>query len=215
MSQDFIAISPKTDGQRRLVESIRKNQVTLVTAPAGSGKTLLTLYEAIQYQKKQLIRDIIYCRPIVDFESLKGCGFLPGTAQEKLAPILYPIIDNLQVFCSAGFMKYVIDKQKVEPMMLQDLRGRSLNDVFLIADEMQNCEPKIIELVLTRLGERSKIVLLGDTRQKDSQSRFKDGLTDACNKLQGLEGVGIVRMSYDDVVRGDGLCGRIQQRYST
>jgi phosphate starvation-inducible protein PhoH and related proteins len=213
-SQDYVPVSARTEGQKRLVESIHVSPITICTAPAGSGKTLLTLFEAIQFQKQQLVRDIIFCRPIVEFESLKSTGFLPGTSQEKLVPLLYPIIDNLQVFCSAGFMKYVIDKQKVEPMLIQDLRGRSLNDTFLIVDEAQNLEPKIVELVLTRLGSRSKIVLLGDTRQVDLRSRFVSGLEDAKRKLRGLSGVGIVEMSYADVVRGDGLCGEIQKRYA-
>jgi phosphate starvation-inducible protein PhoH and related proteins len=215
MSQDFIAISPKTDGQRRLVESIRKNQVTLCSAPAGAGKSTLAIYEAVMLQKAQLIRNIIYTRPLVQFEALLGVGFAPGAvnAQEKLKPIMYPVLDSLESFCSAGFMRYLIDKQKIEPMICQDLRGRSLNDTVLIVDEAASMIPKDIEMCLTRIADRSKIILLADVRQKDSKSQFKDGFSDAFSRLEGLDGVGLVQMDYSDVVRGTGLCGAIQQRY--
>jgi phosphate starvation-inducible protein PhoH and related proteins len=214
-SQDFYPVVARTEGQKRLVESIRSNQVTLCSAPAGSGKSLIALYEAIMLQKQQLCRDVIYTRPLVQFEALQGVGFLPGaaTAQEKLKPIMYPVLDNLQVFCSAGFMKYIVDKQKIEPMVCQDLRGRSLNDTVLIVDEAASMIPKDVEMCLTRIGERSKIIMLADVRQKDTQARFKDGFSDAFSRLKGLDGVGLVQMTYADVVRGDGLCGAIQQRY--
>ena len=215
MSQDFIAISPRTPGQVRLVESIRKNQVTLCQAGAGCGKSLLAIYEAVMFQKQQLVRDIIYTRPLVQFEVLQGVGFVPGfaTAQEKLKPIMYPVIDNLQVFCSAGFMKYIVDKQKIEPMVCQDLRGRSLNDTVLIVDEASSMIPKDIEMCLTRIGERSKIIMLSDVRQKDSKAHFQDGFSDAFKRLEGLDGVGLVKMDFSDVQRGTGLCGEIQKRY--
>jgi phosphate starvation-inducible PhoH-like protein len=215
MSQDFIAISPKTDGQRRLVESIRTNQVTLCQAPAGSGKSTLAIYEAVMLQKAQLIRNIIYTRPLVQFEALLGVGFAPGqvNAQEKLKPIMYPVLDSLESFCSAGFMRYLIDKQKIEPMVCQDLRGRSLNDTVLIVDEAASMIPKDIEMCLTRIADRSKIIMLSDVRQKDSKAQFKDGFTDAFSRLEGLEGVGLVKLDFSDVVRGTGLCGEIQKRY--
>jgi phosphate starvation-inducible protein PhoH and related proteins len=213
-SQDYVPVSARTEGQKRLVDSIRNNPITICTAFAGSGKTLLTLFEAIQFQKQQIVRDVVYTRPIVEFDSLKELGFLPGSIEEKIRPLLNPVFDNLNCFCSAGFARYLIDKKRVEPTTIQDLRGRSLNDVFLIVDEAQNLEPKIVELVLTRLGDRSKIVLLGDTRQVDLRSRFVSGLEDAKQRLQGLEGVGVVEMGWEDVQRGGGLCGAIQQRYA-
>jgi len=215
MSQDIYPISPKTDGQRRFVESIRTNQVTLCAAPSGSGKSCLALYEAVMFQKQQLIRDIIYTRPLVQFEALLGVGFAPGavSAQEKLKPIMYPVIDNLQTFCSAGFMKYLIDKQKIEPVVCQDLRGRSLHDTILIVDEAASMIPKDIEMCLTRIGERSKIIMIADVRQKDTKAHFQDGFSDAFKRLAGLDGVGLVQMDYSDVQRGTGLCGEIQRRY--
>ena len=216
MSQDIYPISPKTNGQRRLVESIRSNPITLCKGYAGTGKSLIALYEAVMLQKQQYIRDIIYTRPLVQFEALQGVGFVPGeaTAQEKLRPIMYPVMDNLDVFCSAGMKDYLIRKLKIEPMICQDLRGRSLNDTILIVDEAASMIPKDIEMALTRIGDRSKIIMLADARQKDTKAHFKDGFSDAFSRLQGVVGVGLVELGFDDVIRGSGLCGEIQRRYS-
>jgi phosphate starvation-inducible PhoH-like protein len=210
---EMISIFPKTPGQQRLVESIAQNSITICTAPAGSGKTLLTLYEAVMMQKKQSIREILYTKPIVDFPSLQGIGFLPGEADEKLAPLLWPVKDNLKVFCGDAMQEYLLRKKKIEPILLQDLRGRSLNDTFLIADEMQNATPQVVEMILTRIGDRAKIVIMGDYHQKDSKDKFYDGLSDAVFRLKDLPEVGIVEMGWEDVVRSGGLVGEIQQRY--
>lgn len=210
---EMISVFPKTLGQERLVASIRSNTITLCTAPSGSGKTLLSIYEALQLQKKQEIRSIIYTKPLVDFPSLQGLGFLPGSLEEKILPMLYPVRDNLQIFCGEGMQDYIIRKKKIEPVLLQDLLGRSLNDSFIIFDEAQNAVPQVIELVLTRIGNRSKCVIMGDYNQKQSRDKFYDGLTDALYRLRDLEEVGIVEMDWSDCVRGDGLPSKIQQRY--
>jgi len=210
---EMISIFPKTPGQQRLVESIRTNTITLCTAPSGSGKTLLSIYEALQLQKAQEIRNILYTKPLVDFPSLQGLGFLPGSLEEKILPMLYPVKDNLSVFCGEGLQDYIIRKKKIEPVLLQDLLGRSLNDTMLIFDEAQNAVPQVIELVLTRIGSRSKCVIMGDYNQKQSRDKFYDGLTDAVWRLRDLEEVGIVEMDWSDCVRGGGLPSKIQQRY--
>jgi phosphate starvation-inducible protein PhoH and related proteins len=213
-SQDYVPVSARTEGQKRLVDSIRSNPITICTGFAGSGKSLIALYEAVQFQKQQLVRDVLYSKPIVQWDGLEGIGFLPGEASDKLEPLLWPVKDNLQVFCNAGFMNYLLNKKRIEPILLQDLRGRSLNDTFLIVDEAASVTPKVAEMILTRIGDRSKIVLMGDSRQKDSKNKYENGLEDAKRRLCGVDGVGIVELDFSDVIRGTGLCGAIQQRYA-
>ena len=210
---EMISVFPKTPGQERLVESIRNNVITLVVGGSGNGKTILSVYEALQLQKRQEVREILYTKAIVDFPSLQGIGYLKGDEDEKLQPLLWPVKDNLKVFCGDGLCDYIIRKKKVEPVLLQDLRGRSLSDTFLIFDEAQNVPPEIIQMVLTRIGDRAKVVIAGDYLQKDSRHKFKDGLSDAINRLQDIPQVGIVEMSWEDCVRGNGLPGIIQKRY--
>jgi phosphate starvation-inducible protein PhoH len=144
---------------------------------------------------------------------LQGIGFLKGDEDEKLLPLLWPVRDNLKIFCGEGLADYIIRKKKIEPVLLQDLRGRSLSDTFLLFDEAQNVPPEIVQMALTRIGDRSKIVIAGDYLQKDSDSRFSDGLSDAINRLNNIPQVGIVEMSWEDCVRANGLPGIIQRRY--
>jgi phosphate starvation-inducible protein PhoH and related proteins len=212
---EMISVSPKTPGQQRLVDSIRNNVITLVMGGSGNGKSLLSIYEALQFQKKQEVREILYTKAIVDFPSLQGIGYLPGNEEQKLEPLLWPVRDNLKVFCGDGLADYIIRKKKIEPVLLQDLRGRSLSDTFLIFDEAQNVPPEIIQMVLTRIGDRAKVVIAGDYMQKDSSHRFKDGLSDAMERLRDIPEVGIVEMSWEDCVRAEGLPSRIQQRYNS
>jgi phosphate starvation-inducible protein PhoH and related proteins len=211
MTTDFFPAAAKTQGQQDLLASLRSNAITICSGPAGVGKTLIALSEAIALQRAREIRTIYYTKPIVQFENLQGIGFLPGEEGTKLAPLLYPVLDNLSVLCKDGLAKYLIDKKLIQPILMQDLRGRSLNDAMLIIDEAQNATLHDLTLCLTRLGDRSKIAVLGDAEQKDNKGKFENGLAIAIKRLANIESVGCVMMSFADVQRAGGLVGKIQR----
>lgn len=213
-SNEFTPVSPVTPNQKVLAQAFKQNQIVLCKGPAGSGKTLLAMSEAIASQKQQLIRQILYTRPIVQFEALQGIGYLPGDAKEKLAPLLYPVQDNLNKLCNAGLANYLLSKQIVQPVLIQDLRGRSLSDTVLIVDEAQSLTIKDMELCLTRCDERSKVFMLADLRQKDSFAKYESGFAAMAAKLAKLDGIAYVELSYDDVQRGSGLVGLVQRLFA-
>jgi phosphate starvation-inducible protein PhoH len=213
MSNTIVSITPEEDQETVCISIDSADGLYVTTGYKTTHNTLLSVYEALQLQKRQEVREILYTKAIVDFPSLQGIGYLKGDESEKLQPLLWPIKDNLKVFCGDGLADYIIRKKKVEPVLLQDLRGRSLSDTFLIFDEAQNVPPAIIQMVLTRIGDRAKVVIAGDYLQKDSRDKFKDGLSDAIKRLQDIPQVGIVEMSWEDCVRGNGLPGIIQRRY--
>lgn len=213
MSSKIVSVTSEKDQETLCISIDAEDGLYVTTGYKMTHNTLLSIYEALQLQKKQEIRSIIYTKPLVDFPSLQGLGFLPGSLEEKILPMLYPVQDNLRVFCGEGMQDYIIRKKKIEPVLLQDLLGRSLNDSFIIFDEAQNAVPQIIELVLTRIGNRSKCVIMGDYNQKQNRDKFYDGLTDALYRLRDLEEVGIVEMDWSDCVRAGGLPSKIQQRY--
>ena len=183
----------------------------MCSGPAGTGKTLSALSEAIALQKAREIRTIYYTKPIVQWENLQGIGFLPGEESDKLLPLLGPVQDNLAVLCKDGLAKYLLDKKLIQPILMQDLRGRSLNDCMLIIDEAQNATLHDLKLCLTRLGDRSKIAVLGDIMQKDNKAKFSNGLAMAQQRLANIDGICSVSLGYEDVQRAGGLVGKIQQ----
>jgi len=213
MSSTIVSVTPEKNQETVCISIDAEDGLYVTTGYKTTHNTLLSVYEALQLQKRQEVREILYTKAIVDFPSLQGIGYLKGDEDEKLQPLLWPIKDNLKVFCGDGLADYIIRKKKVEPVLLQDLRGRSLSDTFLIFDEAQNVPPAIIQMVLTRIGDRAKVVIAGDYLQKDSRDKFKDGLSDAIKRLQDIPQVGIVEMSWEDCVRGNGLPGIIQRRY--
>ena len=199
---EYRYLTPRTLNQRRVVQSIQDNTITLVIGPPGSGKTLLALQEAIHAHKNGEIDKIYYVRnnPVNKLGS-KGIGFLPGTAQEKLAPLVAPIVDNIYQICNKGKADYILGNSIIEGITFEDLRGRSFQRSFIISDESQNCPPIGIYTVLTRIGNESKLVLLGDSHQKDSTDFIDDGLTDAWNRLANIPDIGRVSLGIDDIFR--------------
>ena len=177
-------------------------EVTLVRGPAGTGKTILALQTALKLYQLGQIDKIYYVRndPDSDLGS-KDLGALPGTKEEKLAPLLGPILDNIYELCSYGKAKYIIDKEIIEVIPFQFLRGRSLMNKFVIADEMQNVPPQGILTLLTRLGRNTRMVLMGDSKQKDTKGRYGDGLNDAWTRLRHVDGVGLVTFGLEDIQR--------------
>ncbi len=198
-------ITPKTEHQKEMMISIRSNPITIAEGVAGSGKSLVALHEAVQMKEWRTIDKILYIKPNVDFgKTERGVGYLKGDVKEKLQPLLFPVLDNLQIFCSKGKMMTLISDEVIEVGLLEYLRGRSLHRTFVILDEAQNCDPHSILTVISRLDDTSTLVVCGDTMQCDIGMR-NNGLADAVKRLRGLEEVGIVHFTTEDIVRSSYL----------
>lgn len=203
--QDFFPIAPKNKSQELLGESIKNNYCSLGIGCAGTGKSLITVYEGVRLLKNRLVDKILYLKPNVGLFQEKGIGFLPGELEEKTLPLLAPVLDNLDAFCSKGFKDSLIKQKKIEYGLLEYLRGRSLNHTYVILDEAQNASKHAILTCLSRISDTSKIVILGDPNQCDLPPSFKSGLTDAGRRLKGVKEVGITYFSPNDRVRNSFL----------
>ncbi len=192
-------LKPKTLGQKKYVESIRTNTVTLGIGPAGTGKTYLAVAMAVQAFKAHEINRIILTRPAV--EAGEKLGFLPGDLQNKVDPYLRPLYDALfDMLGAETFQKYQ-EKGNIEVAPLAYMRGRTLDDSFIILDEAQNTTPEQMKMVLTRLGFNSKAVITGDITQIDRPDSKKSGLIEAQRVLREVEDIAIVTFTEKDVVR--------------
>ncbi|HIY81668.1 MAG TPA: PhoH family protein [Firmicutes bacterium] len=192
-------LKPKTLGQKKYVESIRANTVTLGIGPAGTGKTYLAVAMAVQAFKAHEINRIILTRPAV--EAGEKLGFLPGDLQNKVDPYLRPLYDALfDMLGAETFQKYQ-EKGNIEVAPLAYMRGRTLDDSFIILDEAQNTTPEQMKMFLTRLGFNSKAVITGDITQIDLPDSKKSGLIEAQRVLREVEDIAIVTFTEKDVVR--------------
>ena len=192
-------LKPKTLGQKKYVESIRTNTVTLGIGPAGTGKTYLAVAMAVQAFKAHEINRIILTRPAV--EAGEKLGFLPGDLQNKVDPYLRPLYDALfDMLGAETFQKYQ-EKGNIEVAPLAYMRGRTLDDSFIILDEEQNTTPEQMKMFLTRLGFNSKAVITGDITQIDLPDSKKSGLIEAQRVLREVEDIAIVTFTEKDVVR--------------
>lgn len=192
-------LKPKTLGQKKYVESIRQNTVTLGIGPAGTGKTYLAVAMAVQAFKAHEINRIILTRPAV--EAGEKLGFLPGDLQNKVDPYLRPLYDALfDMLGAETFQKYQ-EKGNIEVAPLAYMRGRTLDDSFIILDEAQNTTPEQMKMFLTRLGFNSKAVITGDITQIDLPDSKKSGLIEAQRVLREVEDIAIVTFTEKDVVR--------------
>ena len=205
-------IKPKTLGQKRYVDSIRKNLVTFGIGPAGTGKTYLAVALAAFYLKNREVERIILTRPAV--EAGEKLGFLPGDLQEKIDPYLRPLYDALADMFGYDQFQKMIDRNIIEVAPLASMRGRTLEESFIILDEAQNTTREQMKMFLTRMGNHSRVVVNGDATQIDLVDRRMSGLTEAEKILKDVRGVGMVYFSDEDVVRHD-MVGRIIRAYET
>lgn len=205
-------IKPKTLGQKRYVDSIRKNLVTFGIGPAGTGKTYLAVALAAFYLKNHEVERIILTRPAV--EAGEKLGFLPGDLQEKIDPYLRPLYDALADMFGYDQFQKMIDRNIIEVAPLAYMRGRTLEESFIILDEAQNTTREQMKMFLTRMGNHSRVVVNGDATQIDLVDRRMSGLTEAEKILKDVRGVGMVYFSDEDVVRHD-MVGRIIRAYET
>lgn len=192
-------VKPKTLGQRRYVEAINKNTVTVGVGPAGTGKTYLAVAQAVNTFRAKQVNRIILTRPAV--EAGEKLGFLPGDLQQKIDPYLRPLYDALfDMLGAENFARYQ-ERGDIEVAPLAYMRGRTLDDSFIILDEAQNTTSEQMKMFLTRLGFNSKAVVTGDITQIDLPDGKRSGLKEAVHVLKGIEDIAIVQLTGKDVVR--------------
>ena len=206
LTQDVICISskgrpikPKTIGQKQYVESILKNTVTIGVGPAGTGKTYLAVAAAVAAFRERKINRIILTRPAV--EAGERLGFLPGDLQSKVDPYLRPLYDALFDMLGAETYQKYLERGNIEVAPLAYMRGRTLDDSFIILDEAQNTSCEQMKMFLTRMGFGSKMVITGDATQIDLPADKMSGLKQAVRVLRDVEGIGICELNDQDVVR--------------
>ena len=191
-------LKAKTLGQKKYLDAIKKNTITFGVGPAGTGKTYLAVAMAVRAFRSHDINRIILTRPAV--EAGEKLGFLPGDLQNKVDPYLRPLYDALFDMLGAENYQRYLERGNIEVAPLAYMRGRTLDDSFIILDEAQNTTPEQMKMLLTRLGQNSKAVITGDVTQIDLQDK-KSGLVEATKVLRGINGIEEVRLTDKDVVR--------------
>jgi phosphate starvation-inducible PhoH-like protein len=192
-------VAPKTVHQKRYVDSIRRNTITFGIGPAGTGKTFLAVALAAAALHRREVNRIILTRPAV--EAGERLGFLPGDLMAKVDPYLRPLFDALHDMLEAEKFSQYMERGVIEVAPLAFMRGRTLNDSFIILDEAQNTTPEQMKMFLTRLGFNSKVVVTGDITQVDLPREQASGLSAVAEILEGVEDIGFVRFGEEDVVR--------------
>ena len=192
-------VKPKTIGQKDYVDAIRENMITFGIGPAGTGKTYLAMAMAITAFRQQEVQRIILTRPAI--EAGEKLGFLPGDLQSKVDPYMRPVYDALYSIMGAEQYQSNSEKGLIEVAPLAYMRGRTLDNSYIILDEAQNTTPAQMKMFLTRIGFGSKVVVTGDLTQKDLEEGKKSGLEDAMRVLKGVEGLEFIELTSADVVR--------------
>ena len=203
-------IAPKTVMQKRYVDAMRDHTVTFAIGPAGTGKTYLAMALAVAALSQREVARIILTRPAV--EAGERLGFLPGTLLEKVDPYLRPLFDALYDMLEPDRLAAYLEKGTIEVAPLAFMRGRTLNDSFILLDEAQNTSPEQMQIFLTRLGENSRMIVTGDPSQVDLPIGQTSGLAEAVRLLADVEGIGRVVFTHEDVVRHK-LVQRIVEAY--
>lgn len=193
------AIKPRTRNQKVLVEMAEQNDIVFAVGPAGTGKTYTAVAMAVRALKNKLVKKIILTRPAV--EAGESLGFLPGDLKEKIDPYLRPLYDALGDMLPAEKLRYFMENGTIEIAPLAYMRGRTLDNSFVILDEAQNTTTMQIKMFLTRLGPSAKCIITGDLSQVDLPRSHKSGLRKAIETLKDINGIGIMFLTADDVVR--------------
>jgi len=192
-------IKAKTTNQQKLVGSVRENDLVFALGPAGTGKTFVSVALAVRALKNKVVKKIIITRPAV--EAGENLGFLPGDLKEKIDPYLRPIYDALNDMLAFEKLKYYMEREVIEIAPLAYMRGRTLNNAFILLDEAQNTTPMQMKMFLTRMGPDSKMIVTGDVSQIDLPVNQKSGSKEAVRILSQTKGIGFVELNERDVVR--------------
>ncbi len=192
-------ITPKTKNQKDLVKAVEKNDLVFAIGPAGTGKTYISVALAVRALKNKDVKKIIITRPAV--EAGENLGFLPGDLTEKIDPYLRPIYDALNDMIPSEKLRYYRENGVIEIAPLAYMRGRTLNNAYILLDEAQNTTPMQIKMFLTRMGPESKVIITGDRSQIDLPRNQKSGLVEALHVLRDIKGIGFVTLDEKDVVR--------------
>lgn len=193
------AIKAKTVNQQRLVDETKQNDLVFALGPAGTGKTYISVAMAVQALKSKSVKKIIISRPAV--EAGENLGFLPGDLKEKIDPYLRPIYDALNDMIPYEKLGYYMEREIIEIAPLAYMRGRTLNNAFILLDEAQNTTPMQMKMFMTRMGPDSKMIITGDPTQIDLPSNQRSGLKEAIRILRNVKGIGFVELTDKDVVR--------------
>lgn len=199
IQQPGVTIRPRTEGQAAYLNSMREHDCVFCIGPAGTGKTYLAVAAAVEALRSKQIRKIVLVRPAV--EAGESLGFLPGDLQAKIHPYLRPLLDALGEMMDYDQLKRYTTEDIIEVAPLAYMRGRTLNNAFIIMDEGQNTTIPQMKMFLTRMGASSKVVVTGDATQVDLPPNTESGLADAVERLEGIEGIGFCRLGKTDIVR--------------
>ena len=200
------AVNPRTEHQKEYVKSIINNTITFCQGVAGSGKTHIAIGMALEYLLDEKVKKIVITRPVV--ESGEKIGYLPGSAEEKLHPYLLPLLDEVNHFISSSQFATLKLNNKIDIVPLGLMRGRNFHNAFIVADECQNASYQQLKMLLTRIGMNSKMVLTGDISQSDLYRDMQGGFNTMTEMLSDIEGVGIQRLDFTDIVRNP-IIGKI------
>jgi phosphate starvation-inducible protein PhoH and related proteins len=210
-SKEGKPIKPKTINQKKLVDSAKDNDIVFAIGPAGTGKTYVAVAMAVAALKNRTVKKIILTRPAV--EAGENLGFLPGDLKEKVDPYLRPLYDALEDLLPMDKLKFFMENNTIEVAPLAFMRGRTLDNAFIILDEAQNCTSPQIKMFLTRLGPNAKAIITGDLTQIDLPPSQVSGLIRSLHILENIEGIGMVVLDEEDVVRHR-LVKEIIKRYN-
>ena len=200
------AVNPRTEHQKEYIRSIISNTITFCQGVAGSGKTHIAIGMALEYLLEEKVKKIVITRPVV--ESGEKIGYLPGSAEEKLHPYLLPLLEEVNHFISSSQFATLKLNNKIDIVPLGLMRGRNFHNAFIVADECQNASYQQLKMLLTRIGMNSKMVLTGDISQSDLYRDMQGGFNTMTEMLSDIEGVGIQRLDFTDIVRNP-IIGKI------
>jgi phosphate starvation-inducible PhoH-like protein len=192
-------LKPRTDNQKEYIRTAIENTITFCQGLAGSGKTHIAIGMALEYLLDEKVKKIIITRPIL--EAGEKIGYLPGSAEEKLHPYLLPILDEINHFISPAQYATLRLNNKIEVIPLGLMRGRNFHNSFIVADECQNASYEQLKMLITRIGQNSKMILTGDVKQSDLNRHLQGGFSHIINALKTVEGIGYSELHASDIVR--------------
>ena len=202
-------LRPRTENQKEYIRTVAENTITFCQGVAGSGKSHIAIGMALEYLLDNKVKKIIITRPVV--ESGEKIGYLPGTAEEKLHPYLLPLLDETNYFISMAEYTSLQTNNKIEVVPLGLMRGRNFHNAFIVADECQNASYDQLKMLLTRIGNHSKMILTGDVSQSDLNRHMQGGFYNMLSALTGIEGIGVSLLNNSDIVRNP-IIGKIISR---